>query len=278
MNKFQKFVMDPAYRMRSLSRHGVLNIITDETYLKIMFQKSLHKKLNLEMPLTFNEKMQWLKLYDRKPLYTDMVDKLKAKEYVAEKIGRNYIIPTLKVWNSPDEIKFNDLPNQFVIKCNHNSGGLYICRDKDKLNEQAVVKGIRKGYKQNYYYSCREWPYKNVFRKIFAEKYCQNHDNEYLPVFKFFCFNGVPKIIQVIQNDKQIDETIDYYDIDWHLLELHQNYPNSEEHIPKPDKLDEMISVARNLSEDIAFLRVDLYYINGGGILFGIYILFRRRI
>ena len=225
-------------------------------------------------PKTFNEKLQWLKLYNRKPEYTIMADKIKAKEWVAERIGAEYIIPTLGVWDDPDDIDFEKLPNQFVLKCNHNSGlGMYICKDKNKMDVEAVKQGLHEGLKENYYLHGREWPYKNVPRKILAEKFMVNEEEETgrtcdyssdLADYKFFCFNGEPYYCQVIR-DRSTEETIDIYDMEWNhqpFVGLNSGVKNGLSPVPCPANLDNMKKVCRSLAKDIPFVRVDLYVIN----------------
>ena len=239
-------------------------ILPDKLYIQLRFLLRLKRLPNLKNPKTFNEKLQWLKLHDRKPEYTRMVDKYEAKAYIAEKLGEEYVIPTLGVWDHFDDIDFDSLPDQFVLKCTHDSGGLVICRDKSKLDMNAARKKIEASLKVNYYWQGREWPYKGVKPRIIAEQYMKDAQFQILPVFKIFNFNGEPKIIQVIQNDKTDDETIDYFDTDWNLLKLKQNYPNSKRPLAKPEKLDEMLLLARKLAMDVsAFLRTDFYQING---------------
>lgn len=245
-------------------RRNLLRMLPDRIYLNIGYKLKLGKKLNLRNPQTFNEKLQWLKLYDRNPQYIKMVDKYAVKEYVANIIGDEYIIPTLGVWDSFDEIDFDSLPEQFVLKCTHDSGGLVICRDKSKLDKQYAREKITKSLKVNYYWRGREWPYKGVPPRIIAEKYMQDGDKESLPVYKFFCFNGRAAIVQVIQNDKTKNETIDYFDREWNLLDMRQNYPNSETPLDKPPLFESMIKIADVLARDRkSFLRVDLYCIDG---------------
>jgi len=237
--------------------------IPDKQYLKIMYRLRMGKKLNLKNPSTFNEKLQWMKLNDRKPVYTQMVDKQEAKVLVADAVGDKYVVPTLGIWERFEDIDFTKMPNQFVLKCTHDSGGLVICKDKDKLDLESAKRKIKRSLKCNFYWVCREWPYKNVKPRIIAEKYMQDGANDCLPVYKVFCFNGEPKIIQAIQNDKHENESIDYFDTDWNLLKMKQNYPNSSVPLGKPDKLSEMVDLARTLSEGHSFLRVDFYVING---------------
>ncbi len=242
--------------------------LSDEKYIKMMFKKSTGKDLNLENPIGFNEKIQWLKLYNRRPEYTVMVDKVLAKEYVSERIGERYVIPTLGVWDSPDEIDFQRLPNCFVLKCNHNSGGgMCICTDKAKLNIKKTNKDLKKGLKSDSFLASREWPYKNVKRKILAEVYMTDGITECLIDYKFYCFNGTPKFLYVAlanYHDGKKNDELSYYNLDWSPTEFyrtdHKPFPLS---ISKPEKLSEMINIASELSKGIPFVRVDLYYIKG---------------
>ena len=237
--------------------------LSSETYLKMLFLMRTGKHLNLNAPQTFNEKLQWLKLYYHKPVFSCMVDKYGAKQFVAERIGEDRVIPTLGVYKSFEEIDFDALPNQFVLKCTHDSGGLVICRDKASLDKEAAKRKIEKSLKVNYFWHSREWPYKNVSPQIIAEAYMEDIGNSTLPVYKIFCFGGEPKLIQSIQNDKTAEESIDYFDTNWDLLDMRQNYPNSANPLPRPQGLEEMLSYARVLSAGHPFLRTDFYSING---------------
>ena len=228
----------------------------------MIFRDSTGYPLDLENPKTFNEKLQWLKIHDRNPIYTTMVDKYEVKKYVADIIGEEYIIPTLCVRENFDEIDFDTLPEQFVLKCTHDSGGLVICRDKSKLDKKAARKKIERCMKRNYYWSSREWPYKNVKACILIEAYMQDGKNPCLPVYKIFNFAGVPRIIQMIHNDKTVNETIDYFDAEWNRLKLRQNYPNSETPADRPAQLEEMLMLATKLSRGFPFIRTDFYEIN----------------
>lgn len=239
------------------------HFIPDKLYIKLRYYKRLHKLPNLKQPKTFNEKLQWLKLYNKNPLYTTLADKYGVKEYIADKIGEEYLIPTLGVWDKFDDIDFDTFPNEFVLKCTHDSGGLVICKDKSKLDIESARRKISKSLKTNYFWHAREWPYKNVKPRIIAEKFMKDRDFDNLNVFKIFNFNGEPKIIQTIQNDKMPNETIDYFDTDWNLLDLKQNYPNSQNPLPRPGTLTKMLDLARILANDTApFIRTDFYEIN----------------
>lgn len=238
--------------------------IPDDDFLRLKFYAHFGRKIDLDNPITFNEKLQWLKLYDRNPEYTKMVDKYLVREYIKEKIGEEYLIPLIGVWDDPDKVDFDALPDKFALKCNHNSGGgSFICKDKSKMKSEIIKQKLKKGFTQQYFWVGREWPYKNVVPRVIVEEFVKDGDNENLPVYKFFCFNGEPKIIQTIQNDKQPNESIDYFDTEWNLLDIRQNYPNSEKPFEKPKKLDEMLQVASRLSQGHSFIRVDLYVVNG---------------
>ncbi len=246
-------------------RIGILNLlrfIPDKPMLQLEYRLKIGKKLHLNPPATFNEKLQWLKLYDRKPVYTKMVDKYAVREIIKDKIGEQYLVPIYGYWENAEDIDFDKLPDKFVLKCNHDSGSVFVCKDKEKINIEEVRRKLNKHLKVDQFILGREWPYKNIERLIIAEEYLQDRDNKCLPVYKFFCFNGNPKIIQQIQNDKQPNETVDYFDLNWNRINMAQRFPNSKQVIEKPKKLGEMVDIARRLSKDTCFLRVDLYVVN----------------
>lgn len=263
MGRLRRIIKDPKRIFQYLSGKSIFWKMPDEEYLKMKYFFFIGKKLNLKNPNSFNEKMQWLKLYDRKDIYTLMVDKYEVKKLVAEKIGENYIIKTIGIWNKFEDIDFEKLPRQFVLKCTHDSGTVVICKDKYKLNIEAAREKINKRLKYNYYYNCREWPYKNVKPRVIAEEFMQDRTFEVLNVFKVFNFNDGEQIIQAIQNDKTKDECIDYFDAEWNRLALRQNYKNGEKALPKPQSLKEMLEISKKLSEGFKFLRTDFYEVNG---------------
>ena len=189
--------------------------------------------------------------------YTD-VDKAEENEYLAKKIGEEYIAELLGVWEQFDDIDFEALPNSFVLKCNHDSGSVVICKNKDNFDIEQAKRIINKRIKFDYYWPDREWAYKNIKRKIIAEKYISDGSERLIP-YKVFNFMGEPKIIQVIQDDKTSNESIDYFDTDWNLLELRQNFPNSSKHIERPKQLEQILDLSRILSEGIPFVRTDFY-------------------
>ena len=252
--------------VRRLDRKGRLDCLSDEAYLKLLYRTTRGKPLNLKKPKTFNEKLQWLKIYDRKSEYTTMVDKYEAKKYVAERIGEEYIIPTLGVWDSFNEVDFDSLPNQFVLKCTHNSGGLAICRDKENWDPTSVREMFERCLKKNYYLRGREWPYKNVKPRIIAETYMEDPDQSAgLRDYKFYCFNGEPKFLYVSEGlENHATAKISFLNTDWTFAPFgRSDYRPFTELPPKPSNYEKMISLARQLSQGIPFLRVDLYEING---------------
>ena len=258
----KRIVIDPNYRFLRMADLGLYDRMDDETYLRKRFKAATGDELHLDNPVTFNEKLQWIKLFDRNPLYTELVDKIKVKDYVAKKIGQQYIIPTIATWNSPNEIDFEQLPDQFVLKCNHNSGtGMFICKDKSKINKKTIRRGLKKGLKEDKYKLAREWPYKNVQRMILAEKYMEDSLTGELRDYKFFCFNGEVKAL-FIASDRQTrgEETkFDFYDADFNHLNLINGHPNSSKIIDKPFRFELMKMLASELSKGFPEVRVDFY-------------------
>ncbi len=239
--------------------------IPDKLWIQIKYLKSMGKFCNLKNPRTYNEKLQWLKLYNRKPEYTQMVDKYEAKKYVANIIGDEYIIPTVGVWDRFEDIDFDALPNQFVLKTTHDCGGVVICKDKSRLNISQTREFIQRHLKTDYYLTNREWPYKNVVPRIFAEQYMVDESGYELKDYKFFCFNGEPKAL-FIATDRGVDgeETkFDFFDMDFKHLPFTNGHPNSPRPVLKPRGFEQMKKLAAQLSKDIPHLRVDFYDING---------------
>ncbi len=258
-------IKDPYRLFLYLAGKGYFDRMSDKKYLKLKYRGKIGKKLQLDAPKTFNEKLQWLKIYDRKPEYTIMVDKYQVREYIREKIGEQYLIPLLGVWDSPEEIDFESLPEKFAMKCNHNSGlGMCICSDKSRICIPKVRRELSLGLQQDYYLTGREWPYKNVPRKIIAERFLQS-DEGGLTDYKIHCFNGIPRFILVCR-DRFADSglTDDFYTPQWEHMDMKRSgVPNAKELAPKPEMLDEMLVLAKKLSKDIPFLRVDFYFVDG---------------
>ncbi len=236
--------------------------LPDKLFLKIVFWARMGKKLDLKNPKTFNEKLQWIKLYDRKPEYTQMVDKYSVREYIKEKIGEQYLIPLLGVWDSIDDVDFNSLPNEFVLKCTHDSGGLVICKDKSKLDIDAAKKKLKKCLKRKFFYRNREWPYKNVKPRIIAEKLMVDESGTELKDYKFFCFDGEPKAL-FIATDRPHDTRFDFFDMEFNHLPFLSGHPMAIKEIKKPVGFNEMAELSKVLSKGLHHARIDFYDING---------------
>lgn len=262
--KFIKALKNPYYACE-LILNQFARFIDDESYVRWKYFLNFRKKLNLNNPKTYNEKLQWLKINDKHEEYTMMVDKWEAKKYVASIIGEDHLIPTIGVYDSFDEIVFNELPNQFVMKCTHNSGGIFICKDKSSFDINRAKCQINKWLKKNPYWKNREYPYKNVKPRIIIEQYMEDESGYELKDYKFFCFNGKVKCLFVASDrGRKGEETkFDFLDLDWNLLPFTNGHPNSKKEIIKPDNFDEMIKISEALSKGIPHVRVDLYNING---------------
>ncbi len=248
-----------------LLRKRVSRKFSDKVYLILEYYAYMGKKLSFKAPRSFNEKLQWLKLYDRNPEYTKMVDKYAAKEYVAGIIGEEYIIPTLGVWERFDDIDFASLPDKFVLKCTHDSGGLVICRDKSALDMEAARAKIERAMRRDYFYVHREWPYKDVPKRIIAEAYMEDEETEELRDYKFFCFNGVAKALFVATERQKADAEVkfDFFDMNFQQLPFRQGHPHAAVMPAKPICFNEMRELAEKLAKNIPHLRVDFYEVNG---------------
>ena len=246
-----------------LDRKRIITI-TDKLFLKLKYKVIMRKKIDFSNPQTFNEKLQWLKLYDRNPEYTKMVDKYEAKKYVSDIIGEEYIIPTLGIYDKFDDIDFEKLPNQFVIKCTHDSGGLVIVRDKKNIDIKMIKKIITKSLKRNFYYSYREWPYKHVKPRIIVEKYMHDCNQKDLIDYKFFCFNGYPKFLYVSQGlENHETARMDFLDLNFNKMPFKRNDYDNFKIIPeKPLNFEKMKDFAKKLSKKTTFVRVDFYEVN----------------
>lgn len=252
MNK-KKFLKEAKYALRFLP---------DNVYIQLYYWGAFRKLCNLKNPQTYNEKLNWLKLNDRNPLYTKLVDKYEVKQWVAERIGEEYIIPTLGVWNSFDEIDFDLMPNQFVLKCTHDSEGLAIVKDKSKFDRTTVKTNIENALKCEFFYIGREWPYKNVKPRIIAEQYLEDHTDGELRDYKFFCFDGEPKAMFIASDRSKGATKFDYYDLAFNHLDIRQHYPNAG-NVRKPINFDKMIELSKVLSKGFPHVRVDFYEVDG---------------
>ncbi|HOJ10478.1 MAG TPA: ATP-grasp fold amidoligase family protein [Clostridiales bacterium] len=242
--------------------------LDDETYFKKRYRSYVGKDLILDNPQTFNEKLLWLQIHDHNPLYTKLADKYLVKKNVADTIGEKYVTPLIGVWNSADEIPFEKLPNEYVLKCNHDCGSVFIKRSGDTVNEKKIRKKFNKALKRNYYDVGRVWSYKNIKPLVFCEELISTKDGKVPKDYKIFCFDGEPKFAFVASNRGE-DTKFDFYDMNWNRIPVKQHYPNSKLDIPKPEQFNEMVECARKLSKNIPQVRVDFYIDANGNVIFG---------
>lgn len=264
INKLLKYLFRSDYRFLVNCSLGFHKKMDNESYLKKVYNARLGKTLCLDDPKTFNEKLQWLKLNDRDPKYTKMVDKAAVKTVVSDLIGEKYIIKTLGVYERFEEIDFDELPGRFVLKCTHDSGGLYICNGSAPFDKRKAKRIINHYLRRDYYSQWREWPYKDVPKRIIAEEYIDSGGND-LTDYKIHCFNGEPKLILVCSDRfSESGLTEDFYSEKWERLELKRpGVPRAKKAAERPAQLEEMLGLARVLSKDIPFVRIDFYIVNG---------------
>jgi hypothetical protein len=253
---------NPEKLIRAAAGNGLFNFLPDELFLKMVFQVETGYKLNLNNPLTYNEKLQWIKLYDRKPEYTMYVDKFAVRDYIRKTIGEEYLIPLINVYYSVSDIDWDSLPNRFILKCTHGSGCNIICRDKSTLDIEQSKKNLNQWMKKKWYWFGREWSYKDIKPRIICEQFIEAEDGKSPVDYKFMCFNGEPKLIQV-HHDRFGAHTNDFYNANWNKTDICQGVPNSDRIVPRPDTYNEMFLIAKVLSRDMAYARIDLYEVCG---------------
>jgi hypothetical protein len=233
----------------------------DTLWLKMIYRTRFKRSLNFDVPKSFNEKLNWLKVYDRNPLYTKLANKYEVKEYVRNKIGEEYVVPCYGVWDDFDDIDFSILPVQFVLKCTHDSGGMCICKDKSTLNKEEAKNKLEKTLKNNFFWWTREWPYKNVKPRILADMLLDDHTGKVLRDYKFWCFNGTPKYMYCTVKSDDIYEN--FYDMDFQPVAINHGFKRNVPEFEKPQCFDLMKSLATSLSEGIPFVRIDFFYVEG---------------
>lgn len=264
MGKVYRFVIDPERRFWCLAWRGFYDNTPDDKFLKKAYKVTTGKELNLDNPVNYTEKLQWLKLYDHRPEYTRMVDKYAVKQYVAERIGEEYVIPMLGAWESVDDIDFDALPERFVLKTTHDSGGIIVCKDKSKLDVVEARKKLGFFLNRNYFNQNREWPYKNVKHRIIAEPYMEDSRFQELRDYKFFTFGGEPRVLYIAQGRGRGEPTVaDFFDMDFNHLDLTIDHDMAAVPPQKPECFDEMKRLAAILSAGTPQLRVDFYEVDG---------------
>lgn len=263
--KVKRYLADPYWALGCdlIKKHP--NWMSDEFYLRTFWRMVMGYKLDLKNPKTFNEKLQWLKLYDRNPLYTLLVDKYRVKDWVTETIGAEYVIPTLAVWENAEDIDISQLPDQFVLKCNHDSGSVIICKDKSTFDLQAAKQKLGKALKYNFYELAREWVYKNVQPVIFAETYMIDEKTNDLSDYKFFSFDGDVKALFIAteRGSQETETRFDFFDMDFNHFDVTNGHPNATNLPSKPSCFDEMVRLSKILSKGIPHVRCDFYEVNG---------------
>ena len=262
MNRLIRYFKDKDFRIHVNTKLGLYNKMSDEDYLRMLFKADMGYKLNLDDPKTFCEKLQWLKLHDRRDEYTIMADKYLSKKFVADKVGQQYVVPLLGVWDRFNDIDFEALPDQFVLKCNHDSGTVIICRDKSKLDKESARRELEEALGTSYFVFNREWPYKNISPKIIAEEYLSQGNDDCLWDYKFFCFNGEPKIMYMEKEASDL-KTEAFFDMEKNYLDLEMDDPRPDFAPQLPECFDQMRELAKKLSDGIPFLRVDFFFIKG---------------
>ena len=251
----------PAALFSALSSMHLLRWLPDRPYLSAMWRARFHRKLDWQNPLSFNEKLQWLKAHDHNPKYPQLADKLAVRQYVADTVGGQYLIPLVGgPWSSFDEIDFDLLPKRFVLKCTHDSGGVVICRDKSELDRKAAKKKIGESLRRNYYWGGREWPYKDIAPQIIAEQYIESESGEELKDYKLLMFGGRHRCAFVCSNRFGGGKlNVTFFDPDWNRLPFERHYSADPRELPRPERYEEMIRIAERLSAGLPFVRIDLY-------------------
>jgi len=259
-----RFLTNASVRMNILTTLGLTKNLDSKTFLKKAYRINMGRKLDLENPGTYTEKLQWLKLYDHRPEYTRMVDKYEVKKYVAEKLGEEYVIPLLGVWERVEDIDFAALPERFVLKTTHDSGGIVICKDKSKLDIREARKKLLRFMRRDYFYHMREWPYKHVKPRVIAEAYMEDSKHAELRDYKFFTFGGVPKVLYIAQGRGRGEPTVaDFFDMEFNHLPFTIDHDMAVVPPEKPRRFEEMKRFAALLSEGTPQLRVDFYEVDG---------------
>lgn len=271
ITKLYRFFTEPEYRYDRLKERGYYNNLSDKAYIKITYKAVVGHKANLKKPTLLTEKLNWLKLYNHNPLYTKMVDKYEVKQYVSDLIGEEYVVPCYGVWDNFDDIDFDSLPNQFVLKCTHDSGTVVVCKDKSNFDIAAAKSKIESRIQYNYYDNCREWPYKNVKPRIIADKFIEGLGDPESLEYKITCFNGKVNFITICRGIAHVEldkRTNNHFTPDFEEQRWTAFYKNADYKFEKPEEWEKMIEFSNKISTNIPYLRVD-WFISNGHLYFG---------
>lgn len=240
------------------------HILGDKAYIKLYFKEKVGYPINLDKPETFNEKLNWLKLYDRSPIYSMMADKYEVKRIVRERAGEEFVVPCYGVWSSFDSIDFESLPDTFVLKATGDSSGAILCKDKKTFDYAAAKQRLDSCLKRNYYYRTREWPYKGIQARIIADQLLDDHTGNELRDYKFWCFNGVPRLMYCTVKTKDKSQVYEnFYDMDFNVADIDHGFPRHQPEFHKPTGFETMKELATKLSKDIPFVRIDMFEVDG---------------
>lgn len=261
IKKFLNYVFEEPVRLKVWFHIKCSFMFDDESYVKRMYKIKFNENLNLTNPQTFNEKLNWLKLNYHNPRLTNLADKYAVKQIVRELIGDEYVVPNYGIWESFEQIDFSKLPDQFVLKCTHDSGGAFICRDKSSFDFDAVGKQLTRNLHRDFYLAGREWPYKNIPHRIIADKFLDDHTGTELRDYKFWCFNGNPKYMYCTIKGANVYEN--FYDMDFNIAPINHGFPRHRPEFEKPEKFEEMKKMAAILSKGLPFVRVDFFQVEG---------------
>lgn len=262
--KVKRYLKSPYYALGDdlIKKHP--QWFSDKYFIRVFWHEMFGYPLDLKNPMTFNEKIQWMKLYDHDPRYPELIDKLKVKEWVKQMIGEQYVIPTLAIYDNPDMVTLEGLPDRFVLKCNHDSGGLVICEDKSKFDLESAKQALWKSFNYDFYQEYREWPYQEIERKVFAEAYLVNSATNDLPDYKFFTFNGVPHYMFIATGRQSEHEVwFDFFDMDLNRLAVKNVHPNTPGRVRTPETFQTMKELAGILSSEFKQVRVDFFEADG---------------
>jgi len=245
------------------NRYRLLNLLSDKVHITLKYRLKMGHRLDWKTPKSFTEKLNWLKLYDHDPRYIPLVDKWDVMDFVRERIGDGYCVQKFGIWDSFEAIDFDRLPNQFVLKCTNDSGGIVICKDKALLDREAARAVLNRSLKRNYYWHNREWPYKGLKPRILAEEFLEDASGNGLIDYKFFCFDGKPKLMFIATGRAEGKTCFDFFDMEFNWIPVKQHYPNAKQRPEKPECFDEMIMLAQKLAKDLKHVRVDFFQVDG---------------